>query len=123
MAATLQGLIDFINAQPATRPVNHDSWNQCAVGEYAREVCGSDIPLVTRGTVIASSYEEMRKSNVLRSLWQDAGSFCMFVASENGCKLTDEKTLMDILNEDYDIGNTYGDLQNMIAAMRASLIA
>lgn len=31
------GFIEFINNQEASRPLNHDLWWTCAVGEYVRE--------------------------------------------------------------------------------------
>lgn len=39
-------LIKFIESQPADRPIkSHRSWNECAVGDFFREVKNHEIPL------------------------------------------------------------------------------
>ena len=37
---TEEGLLSFINNQPADKEINHASWRHCAVGDYVASVLG-----------------------------------------------------------------------------------
>lgn len=94
---SIDGLVAFINSQPADRPIkSHSSWNECAVGDYAREVLGHDIPLARTG----DSYIPVHNDEVLNALWRECGTCepLNMAARYQVIPQTDGPSLMDILS-------------------------
>lgn len=108
--ATLAGLQEFINAQPAARPVNHSSWARCAVGDYAQSL----------GEVVyhpqsLGDFESVYNDRVVKGLWNQAGTCNSIIAAlYEGTIVIDKPSLMDVLSEDY-LPPTYGELRTHLA--------
>lgn len=100
--ATVAGLIEFINSQPADRWINNSrGWSRCAVGSY--------------GVVVLDVDREYLRTQVVVPLWHDS----KFTNDENvhidfELHLSDKPCLMDMLNN--SSFETYGEAQAWIAA-------
>lgn len=109
--ASLAGLIEFINAQPADRPANHETWATCAVGDYARSIGEAVVDSNQHG------FRALKKCPVLKKLWSEAGSSNEDVVNDyRTVRETVDPTIMDVLNEaEYNV-ETYGKLREAIGA-------
>jgi hypothetical protein len=106
--ASIAGLISFMRSQPADRPVDHDSWKACAVGDYAREVLGVEI---NGNGDSAEEYAVLTQDPVVRTLYQDVGTDQMSISLDFGAPLCARSTMMDYLSMcDHGDGSTYGTL-------------
>lgn len=113
--ASLAGLIEFINAQPADRPVTHDTWASCALGDYARSLGEAVVDSEVHG------FGALHDCPILTKLWREAGSANEDVVNDyEGVPETDDPTVMDALNEvDESQAETYGQLRAVIRATLA----
>lgn len=110
--ASLAGLIEFINSQPANRPVNHDSWATCAVGDYARAIGEQVTDSAVHG------FRALRADPILKKLWRQAGSTdCDVLNDYEGVQELDDPSYMDILCG-MRSPRTYGEMR---AELRVSL--
>lgn len=100
--ATIAGLAAFINAQPATRTIDHSTWGECAVGDYVHESLG--LP----------RYEGWSQVKVL---YQEAGTNdlgMLFVARRVELNLS--PSIMDELSHQRRVGRAnYGQLRTALA--------
>lgn len=108
---TVYGLAAFILAQPADRKIiSHKSWNQCAVGDYAREVHGHEIAMpIDTGSMWDAKYAPVWKDPVLGALYRDKGGDQQ-AAERYGCALV-ENSLMDRLSDLEHKVQTYGEMR------------
>lgn len=104
--ATIAGLIAFIESQPADRAIkSHSSWNECAVGDYAREVLNHTIPRPN-----GSDYSPVWADPVVHALYMECGTEePSSITFAHGVPHAESTTLMDMLAET-DGARTYGDL-------------
>lgn len=102
--ATIAGLVAFINAQPATRAVDHTGWRTCAVGDYGREVLNRQ---VTDGSVAESP-------TVPLELFQEIGTV-QRGGSRWGVPVATKWTLMDELRCANKGRSSYGQLRLALA--------
>ena len=61
---SIAGLLKFIASQPSARPVDHSSYATCAVGAYAREVLGHEIPVASVGHATREQIDAVRADPV-----------------------------------------------------------
>lgn len=105
--ATIAGLVAHINAQPASRNINHLSWETCAVGNYCHEVLGRE----AHNDIIN---QKLSPDTPLGELWAEAGS-----CQPNQCSYVrevDHESLIDVLQIAGAKGwDTYGRLRNGLA--------
>lgn len=115
MNATVYGLIAFIIAQPADRVIaSQDSWNECAVGDYARDVHNHEIAKPVGGAFSGSmgaDYTPVHRDPVLKALVLDANSSKQYTIERYNCRELAEPSVMDLLSECPDDIETYGQLR------------
>lgn len=111
---SIAGLKHFIANQPADRVItSQDSWNACAVGDYAREMCGGHEIALPNG----DDYTPVKSDPVLLALFRDEGVASDYDASwmiEHGIEHVEEPTAMDALGF-CDGPTTYGELQVLLS--------
>ena len=115
---SIAGLLKFIASQPSARPVDHSSYATCAVGTYAREVLGHEIPVASVGHATREQIDAVRADPVFIALWKEAGTERWHVASANGWQHTQSASVMDILNRPRGLPTTYGELVRHIYNQR-----
>lgn len=113
---SLQGLVRFIASQPKEAHIDHaGGWASCALGDYTRSI----------GTLYEYHVNRLVPSRLLveeQSLWH--GHDVLWEASDAGSRMWETyrfTTMMGWLIQPprvtYEHGNTYGDLQQLIATM------
>lgn len=112
----LEQLIAFIKAQPADRVIDHTSWHSCAVGDFAREVLGTDIPKFDPRVDEDAAANALYADPTLRQLFAETGSDRTRRCNAYGCEAREEPSFMDDLSTN-DIGHTYGDVQEHLEAV------
>ena len=130
MKATIKGLLEFINAQPADRLItSHHSWAECAVGDYAREVLGHTIPkqMELEGIVCFhnDNWKAVFEDVVMQQLWAECGTALhdfMQRMTDRGLtlfwRLEPNYSVMDELAS--SAGRTYGDIQETLKDFNAT---
>lgn len=113
MDVTIAGFIEFVNAQPADRAIHNQAWCTCAVGMYAREVHNHEIIDPNK---YGNSYAMLHADPVLKALWKESGTSCVYTWDDYDTHMSEAVTLMDQLNE--GIFGTFGQLQKYIANNR-----
>lgn len=113
-SASIAGLLAFIASQPADRPiVSHRSWKQCAVGDYAREALGHDIP---NQRDHGGDYRVVRDDPVMLALYAQTGTSHTQFTDEHPdlLALKENETLMDFLASMSD-ESTYGAVNENVS--------
>lgn len=108
--ATIAGLLQFIGSQAADRPINHGSWQACAVGDYAREVLQHVIPLPDDSSGVRD-YTRVHTDPVILALHQECGMKTIPQWARDLCiPQAEQYSLMELLT--HLMGNsTYGELR------------
>lgn len=104
-APSITGLKEFIRSQPVSRVVRHDSWADCAVGDYAREVLGHTVPIP-----VDDDYSVLWKDPVIRVLYQESGTHeLVYSLAYDIDQVSNCESIMDFLNTQAGV-STYGEL-------------
>lgn len=124
MTATpsIAGLLQFIASQPSARPVDHSSYATCAVGAYAREALGHEVPVAVVGEATWEQIEEVQADPVINALWQEVGTERRYESSARNLPLTLTPSVMDILNTARGLPTTYGELASYLHQQRFGVI-
>jgi hypothetical protein len=105
---TFDGFMAFVLSQDDTRKIDNRHWNTCAVGDYAREVLGHEIPFPILGY-----YSEIWYDSIVSMLYRRWGSYNIETAVLFSTHHFDEPTLADELCD--GIFDTYGELKRSFA--------
>lgn len=103
---SIVGLCAFIAAQPPERVIkSHRTWNQCAVGDYAREVCGHEIPVQKDG-----DFSAVHADPLLNALYEECGTLegGHYTAARD-VPTVEVESIMDVLAS-LSEQETYGEL-------------
>lgn len=112
--ATIANLVAFINRQPATRTIDHSSWETCAIAHFIEEELG----------LVPENPFDYIHTRIADQLTMECGSCNQMVRSwiyhtstaKKWPKWSSSPTVMDVLNDtEFHNGATYGQLRTVMA--------